>query len=397
MIMKKITYTLSVALVATLFVVLASSCNKNVPEAVPKSFYLQSGNTIGDILNNDANYSILKAAVTKAGLMADLSDRNKVFTVFAPNDAAFTLSGIPAAAISVLPASTLASILQYHIIPGKKLVASEISTTFPNAEFASAFILPAPNTNPLVRFTMYPSRNANGAFVNNVPITATDIDAANGVIHRLYVVNPPPSKFLWDSISTSSDLTYLKAAIIRADSGVATPSKLQTALSSFGANLTVLAPTNLAFQTLLTGAIYKALMAQGMPDATALGTARFLASTPDVFSNPALYGALSAQTVKGIVVYHILGTTVPGIRTFSVNLPTTATAIKTLLNSAVSIHPGVVAKATFVGPVVGAATFKGLANATASNVIINPLNPFATDQNYINGVIMKIDQVLLPQ
>ncbi|MEY3687344.1 MAG: hypothetical protein RIR84_185, partial [Bacteroidota bacterium] len=39
MIMKKITYTLSVALVATLFVVLASSCNKNVPEAVPKSFY----------------------------------------------------------------------------------------------------------------------------------------------------------------------------------------------------------------------------------------------------------------------------------------------------------------------------------------------------------------------
>jgi hypothetical protein len=30
-------------------------------------------------------------------------------------------------------------------------------------------------------------------------------------------------------------------------------------------------------------------------------------------------------------------------------------------------------------------------------VIINPLNPFATDQNFINGVIMKIDQVLLPQ
>ncbi len=56
-----------------------------------------------------------------------------------------------------------------------------------------------------------------------------------------------------------------------------------------------------------------------------------------------------------------------------------------------------VAKATFVGPIVGAATFKGLANATESNVIINPLNPFATDQNYINGVIMKIDQVLLPQ
>jgi uncharacterized surface protein with fasciclin (FAS1) repeats len=57
----------------------------------------------------------------------------------------------------------------------------------------------------------------------------------------------------------------------------------------------------------------------------------------------------------------------------------------------------VTAQATFVGPFVGAATFKGLANTTASNVIINPLNPFATDQNFVNGVIMKIDQVLLPQ
>lgn len=395
--MKKIKNIFSITLITTCVIVLASSCNKDVPEAIPNKFYLQSGNTIGDIISTDANYSILKAAVEKAGMMADLSDRNKVFTVFAPNDAAFNLSGVPAAAISLLPASTIASILQYHIIPGKKLVSSEITSSFPNGEFVTSFILPAPNTNPLVRFSTFPSRNANGTFVNNIPITATDIDAANGVMHRLYAVNAPPSKFLWDSISTSSDLTYLKAAIIRADSGVATSSKLQTALSSFGVNLTVLAPTNLAFKTLLTGAIYQSLLKQGMPDATAYPTAQYLASTPDVFSNPALFGALSAQTVKGIVVYHILGATIPGIRTFSVNLPTTATSIKTLLNSAVSVHPGVTAQATFSGPFVVAATFKGLANATASKVIINPLNPFATDQNYINGVIMKIDQVLLPQ
>jgi uncharacterized surface protein with fasciclin (FAS1) repeats len=134
-----------------------------------------------------------------------------------------------------------------------------------------------------------------------------------------------------------------------------------------------------------------------MPPATAYPTAQYLASTPEVFSNPALFGALSAQTVKGIVVYHILGTSIPGIRVFSVNLPTTATAIKTLLNGAIAVHPGLLAQATFSGPFVGAATFKGAANTTASNVIINPLNPFATDQNFINGVIMKIDQVLLPQ
>jgi hypothetical protein len=71
--------------------------------------------------------------------------------------------------------------------------------------------------------------------------------------------------------------------------------------------------------------------------------------------------------------------------------------MKTLLNSVVAVHPGLTAQATFAGPFVGAATFKGLANSTASNVIINPLNPFATDQNFVNGVIMKMDQVLLPQ
>jgi len=395
--MKNFKNIFSITLIIACVVVIASSCNKNTADPIPNKFYLQSGNTIGDIISTDANYSILKAAVEKAGLMADLSDRNKVFTVFAPNDAAFTLSGIPAAAISVLPAATIASILQYHIIPGRKLFSSEISTTFPNTEFVTSFILPAPNTNPLVRFSAFPSKSANGAYLNNVPITATDIDAANGIMHRLYVVNPPPSKFLWDSISTSSDLTYLKAAIIRADSGVAVAGRLQTALSSFGVNLTILAPTNLAFQTLLTGAIYQALVKQGIPAATAFPTAQSLASTPDVFTNPALFGALSAQTVKGIVVYHVLSSKIPGIRTFSVNLPTSETLLKTLLNSAVSIHPGVMAQAKFAGPFLAAATFKGLANTTASNVIINPLNPFATDQNYINGSIMKIDQVLLPQ
>ena len=134
-----------------------------------------------------------------------------------------------------------------------------------------------------------------------------------------------------------------------------------------------------------------------MPGATAYPTAQYLASTPDVFSNPALYGALSAQTVKGIVVYHILGTSIPGIRVFSVNLPTTATPIKTFLNGVIATHPGLLVQATFAGSFVSAATFKGAANTTASKVIISPLNPLATDQNYVNGVIMKIDQVLLPQ
>jgi uncharacterized surface protein with fasciclin (FAS1) repeats len=94
--------------------------------------------------------------------------------------------------------------------------------------------------------------------------------------------------------------------------------------------------------------------------------------------------------VKGIAVYHILGT-----RAFTVNFPTTGSKVPTLLNLAVAAHPGVTLQASFTGPVVTAATVKGAANATASMLLINPLT--TSDQNATNGVLHKIDQVLLPQ
>ena len=376
-----------------------SACNKAPLDPEPIKAPVQDQTpTLATLLDN-AEFSFLKAAVVKAGLLPNLASTSARYTVFAPTNDAFILSGIPSIdVINSLPDASVAGLISYHIIP-QTIAAASISSDFPNYEYPTV-LNPTAGTdkfNPLVRLTTYPSRRDAGAWVNNIPITEVNIKAVNGVLHKVYTLISPPSKFLWDYIAESSDLTYLKAAIIRADSGVAVASQLQTALKSFGVNLTLLAPTNLAFQTLLTGAIYQAFVLQSMDPAVAYPTAQFLASTPDVFSNPLLYGALSAQTVKGIVVYHILGTSIPGIRVFSVNLPTTATAIKTLLNGAIAAHPGLLAQATFYGPFVGAATFKGAANTTASNVIINPLNPFATDQNFINGVIMKIDQVLLPQ
>ncbi len=370
-----------------------SACNKAPLEPEPIVLPAQAVSpTLASLLDNN-EFSFFKAAVIKAGLLPNLASTTARYTVFAPTNSAFILSGIPSVdVINSLPTATLAGLISYHIVP-QTLLAQNISETFPNYEYPTV-LNPTTGTagfNPLLRLTTYPSRRGAGAWVNNIPVTETNVNAVNGVLHKVYTLISPPSKYLWDSISESSDLTYLKAAVIRADSGVVVAGRLQTALSSFGVNLTILAPTNLAFQTMLTRSIYLVLVRQGMPAATAYPTAQYLASTPDVFSNPALYGALSSQNVKGILLYHILGTSIPGIRVFSVNLPTTTTSIKTLLNKDVA------AQATFTGPFVGAATFKGAANPTASKVIINPLNPFATDQNYINGVIMKIDQVLLPQ
>ena len=104
------------------------------------------------------------------------------------------------------------------------------------------------------------------------------------------------------------------------------------------------------------------------------------------------------------MVYHILSRqsgsfAPPGVRVFSVNIPTTATSVKTLLNSAIAAHPGLIVQATFAPslPVVVAATVKGAANATASNILISFTPPFTSDLHHINGVLHKIDQVLLPQ
>jgi hypothetical protein len=143
----------------------------------------------------------------------------------------------------------------------------------------------------------------------------------------------------------------------------------------------------------LTGLIAQGLIAQGVPPATALATATALAATPSVFTNPALGAVLTPTTVKGIVVYHILGT-----RAFTVNMPATGTKYPTLLNGAIPAHPGVTLQATLAGPFTAAASVKGAANATASNILLDPTpGTGKSDQNALNGVIHKIDQVLLPQ
>jgi uncharacterized surface protein with fasciclin (FAS1) repeats len=415
---------------AVLLVVTASlfntACNKAPLPPVPLPIPANGTTpTLATLLDNpDSSFTFLKAAVVRAGLLPALSSPTVRYTVFAPDNNAFILSGIPSVAvINSLPVATVVGLVSYHVIP-QVIASSSIPTNFPNFEYPSILnpTTGTPAFNPLVRLTNFPSKRGGAAWVNNIPVITTDISAVNGVLHKVAALVAPPSKYLWDDISTNSDLTYLKAAIIRADSGVAVAGRLQTALSSFGVNLTILAPTDAAFRATLTGAITQALIpiitqqlipiitAQliaggATPDqaaaqapviaaAQAPGIAQTqassLAATPNVFSNPALYGALTAQTVKGIIVYHILGTAIPGIRVFTVNMPTTPTLVKTLLNQAVAEHKGVSIQATFTGPFVSAATVKGLANATAANLIL------PADRNAINGVLHKIDQVLMP-
>ena len=392
--------------------VVFTSCNKDLEQITEPAAVSPTGSALGETLKATANDSLYYRLIIKSGLLNSLNNKATTFTMFVPDNNAMrsfinAASGglvpinAPDAVFSGfitanIPAATAAGIVSYNTCP-QALYSSSIPATFPNFQYPS-ILNPAPSVSALLRLTTFPTTR-NGAWLNNVPLIAPlNTSAANGVIHHTAAVVTPPQRYLWDRINTDAGLTYLKAAIIRADSGTAAPGTLQGALLNIGANLTVFAPTDAAFQATLTGAIYQGLVAAGYPPgAGTLATATALASSPTVFSNPLLYSVLTARTVQGIVVYHILGQ-----RAFTNNLPTTTAFFPTLLNGGIPAHPGLGITATFTPPFVSSATVKGLGNATAANVVINasPLTPDpngTSDQHYLNGVLHKIDQVLLPQ
>lgn len=400
----------------SLFVVLAffwlSSCNKDVeqfPDIAPPQ--ASSKKALADTLATSAmaSYSLYNAIVTKSGLAATLNDKTKTYTMFVPGNAAVKqfITAVTGGAVPItapdasflafingtsFTVATAQGIVGYNSVP-QVIDFGSLPSTFPNFQYPS-LLNPAPTISAFLRLTTFPSK-ANGNFVNNIPIVTTNIAAGNGVIHETGAMVVPPSRYLWDRINTDAALTYLKAAIKRADTDPAAPGALESALKNIGASLTVFAPTDAAFKATLTGAIAQALIAQNVPPATAMTQATALASTPDVFTNPAVASVLTVQTVKGMVVYHILGS-----RAFTNNFPSTQTNYPTLLNGAIAAHPGVGLKLnTLSAGMVTSATVKGAINATAANIVINPTPEpgGSSDQHYLNGVIHKIDQVLLPQ
>ena len=346
---------------------LLQACNKEFEEVDPTPPEINKPGptgtvTLAEIINTDTSFSFLKAAVAKAGLNSVLSNANLRLTLFAPDNNAFRRSGIPSEAviISLLDTATVRSVVSYHLAP-EYLPAESIPATFPNLQYPT-FLNPAPQVSPLLRLTIFPSNSANGAYVNTIPITAVNTQASNGVLHRVAALVAPPSKSMYELITADTTLTYLVAALNRADSGRTTieDASLIEGLKSIGANLTLFAPTNTAFKQLLTG--------MGLP------------------ASPLVFESLPVGTVRGLIAYHLLN-----VRAFSVNIPTTPTNIPTLLNSAIPTHPGINVVASFTGPFVTSFKVTGVANGGASATVI------AQDIHGYNGVVHKIDRVLLPQ
>ncbi len=405
---KGIKIHLLLAVTAMMFIL--SSCNKDVEQFATPIVVTPAGLALGETIASIPDDSLYYHLIVRGNMLTTINTKSNIFTMFVPNNAAMrqfvtaasggllpagtpdatvakfldstlVVAAGPPVVLAGIPRATAASIVSYNMMP-QSIKMSSVPNTFPNW-FYPTNLNPTTGTagfNPLVRLLTFPSTR-NGNWVNNIPLVAVDNVVANGVIHTAAAMPAPPSKVLYQRIAADADMTIFNAAVSRADSGVAptTSASLIWVLSNFGPNITVFVPTNLAMKQLISALTLGAIPV-GAPDATFIG---FIGSN-----------SVNTQTIKGIVVYHMLGN-----RAFTNNFPTTATSYPTLLNSAVPTHPGVSLTGTFTAGFITAATVKGIANGTASNILINPTpEPNGTsDQFFINGTIHKIDQVLRPQ
>lgn len=381
------------------------SCNKEPELFTENGIPAATGATLGDTLKKIPSDSLFYRLIVKARMDAALTSRTNFYTMFVPDNNAMkqfvnAASGgqvplnAPDAVFSAFITNYISTqnakaIVSYNIIPQSVPVAA-FPAGFPNMQYPTIFN-PAPQLSEFFRLTGFIS-SRNGNYINNIPVVAPDLIAANGVIHGIPVINLPPSQYLWDRINNDADLTLLKAVIERADS--AGPA-LVPALQNIGANFTVFAPTNTAVKQLIN----------------VLSGGQIPVAAPDaVFINFIGSNYVSTRLANGVVAYHIFDgrnvTNKPGLfverpgRAYLNNFPTTGQLFHTLLNSdsSAAIHPGVQLQASFTGPFVSAATVRGWGNQTASNVLIDPTpSTGSSDQQYLNGTLHKIDQVLMPQ
>ena len=254
------------------FLFLLSACNKDDDGGTNE----QKSNTITDLVVNADDLTTLESAVIKAGLQTTLSGPGP-FTVFAPNDAGFTASGITSATLSSLTADQVKNILLYHTLPSK--IISTAVPAGPNAKVTTAS-----------GDSVFVTRNASGVYVNGIKVIQADIEATNGTVHKIgRVLIPPAGTIVQTAQAPGSGLDSLVKALVRANNGPGGDPNLLTTLGS--GTLTVFAPTNAAFTQLLT--VLGTNDINNIPVATLLAVLRYHVVGGRAFSSDLANGNLT--------------------------------------------------------------------------------------------------------
>ena len=236
-------------------------------------------------------FSALVAAADKAGLVPALSSGTSSLTVFAPTDAAFTSLATTlgfasaTAMVTALDGPTLAKILQYHVLPSKKLAADLVAggATQPTLySFEGSATTLALNTSAGVKIT--------DEVLTQATVTTANVAASNGVIHVIDKVLVPPGVLnVVQMAQLNPTFSVLVEAVVAAN--------LASTLSGTGP-FTVFAPTNDAFTAALTE--------------LQLSKAQLLAS----------------PTLPGILTYHVVAGNVRAAAVIALPKPASVTTVQ---------------------------------------------------------------------
>lgn len=287
-------------------------------------------NTIASIASKNAEFSTLVTALNKTGLTATLNGSGN-FTVFAPTNQAFStfLSANGFSSLDDVPVAVLKEVLLNHVV-NDELFSNELTTGYVKSLGKGS----ASSTNTLSLFI----NTTSGVKINGVSnVTAADIDASNGVIHKVDAVIGLPT--IVTHAVANPNFTSLVAALTRSDQ--ADQNFVGILSGTANSPFTVFAPTNTAFSSLLTEFGWSSL-----------------AAVPET---------VLEKTLK----YHV----VAGSNVLSTQL-TNNMSVGTFLGQNFTITTTGGAKITD-------------ANNRTSNII-------ATDVQCANGVIHVIDKVIVP-
>ena len=200
---------------------------------------MENSNTIADFVENNPDYSSLNAALIAADLKTVLAGSSD-FTVFAPNNAAFNsfLSANGFANLAAVPKEVLTQVLLNHVQEGI-ITSSDLETGYiesmstagPGGENLSTYI----NT-------------ADGVTINGMSnVTTANVEVDNGIIHAVDAVIGLPDI---TTFATADPTFEILVAALTREEEFNFVDILMT--QEEPAPFTVFAPTNAAFQGLLT-------------------------------------------------------------------------------------------------------------------------------------------------
>ena len=190
--------------------------------------------SLAGLIAATSDLATLSSVLTTSGFAETLDStrRARTFTIFAPSDAAF--SDLPEETLTALlddPTGALANLLRLHIVPGK------IST---------ARLRDGQNLKTLTGDRLAVAISEEGAItINGTPVSQTDLQAANGVVHIIDTVLQDLPFTIADLVAEKPYLSTLSAALDAAS--------LTTTLDDPAAEFTLLAPLDSAFRQLPEG------------------------------------------------------------------------------------------------------------------------------------------------